>query len=157
MTPKGKKDFQASEVSINAKYGLLSTQWNKFVVDVMLDSAEKELMSQGVESNNIVKIEVPGAYELPLAAKRMLEKDIDAIIALGAVIKGETPHFDFVSSSCANGLTKVSIEANKPVLFGVLTTETEEQAIRRADPKKGNKGAEVALSAMELLEQYASI
>ena len=83
----------------------------------------------------------------------MLEKDIDAVIALGAVIKGETPHFDFVSSSCANGLTRVSLDANKPVLFGVLTTETEEQAIERADPQKGNKGAEVAQSAMELLEK----
>jgi 6,7-dimethyl-8-ribityllumazine synthase len=88
MTPKGKKEFKASNASINAKYGLLSTQWNKFVVDVMLESAEKELTSQGVEPNNIVKIEVPGAYELPLAAKRMLENDIDAVIALGAVIKG---------------------------------------------------------------------
>ena len=157
MTPKGKKEFKASNASINAKYGLLSTQWNKFVVDVMLESAEKELTSQGVEPKNIVKIEVPGAYELPLAAKRMLENDIDAVIALGAVIKGETPHFDFVSSSCANGLTSVSLEANKPVLFGVLTTETEEQAIQRADPKEGNKGAEVAQSAMELLEQLASL
>ena len=156
MTPKGKKEFKASNTSINAKYGLLSTQWNKFVVDVMLENAEKELTSQGVEPNNIVKIEVPGAYELPLAAKRMLENNIDAVIALGAVIKGETPHFDFVSSSCANGLTSVSLEANKPVLFGVLTTETEEQAIQRADPKEGNKGAEVAQSAMELLEQLAS-
>ena len=157
MTPKGKKEFKASNASINAKYGLLSTQWNKFVVDVMLKSAEKELTSQGVEPNNIIKIEVPGAYELPLAAKRMLENDVDAVIALGAVIKGETPHFDFVSSSCANGLTSVSLEANKPVLFGVLTTETEEQAIQRADPKEGNKGAEVAQSAMELLEQLASL
>ena len=100
---------------------------------------------------------MPGAYELPLAAKRMLETDIDAVIALGAVIKGETPHFDFVSSSCANGLTRVSLDANKPVLFGVLTTETEEQAIQRADPQDGNKGAEVAQSAMELLEQLASL
>ena len=157
MTPKGKKEFKASNASINAKYGLLSTQWNKFVVDVMLESAEKELTSQGAEPNNIVKIEVPGAYELPLAAKRMLENDIDAVIALGAVIKGETPHFDFVSSSCANGLTRVSLDANKPVLFGVLTTETEEQAIQRADPKEGNKGAEVAQSAMELIEQLASL
>ena len=157
MTQKEKKEFKASSSSINAKYGLLSTQWNKFVVDVMLESAEKELTSQGVKPNNIVKIEVPGAYELPLAAKRMLENDIDAVIALGAVIKGETPHFDFVSSSCANGLTRVSLDANKPVLFGVLTTETEEQAIQRADPNEGNKGAEVAQSAMELLEQLASL
>ena len=157
MTPKGKQPFKPSIISINSKYGILSTQWNKFVVDVMLENAERELSSKGVPQENIIKMVVPGAYELPLAAKKILEKDVDVVIALGAVIKGETPHFDFVSSSCANGLTKVSIEANKPVLFGVLTTETEEQAIRRADPKKGNKGAEVALSAMELLEQYASL
>ena len=157
MSPKNKQSFNVTEISINSRYGILSTQWNKFVVDVMLESAEKELTSQGVEPKNIIKIEVPGAYELPLAAKRMLENNIDAVIALGAVIKGETPHFDFVSSSCANGLTSVSLEANKPVLFGVLTTETEEQAIQRADPKEGNKGAEVAQSAMELLEQLASL
>ena len=157
MTPKVKQSFKATKISINSKYGLLSTQWNKFVVDVMLENAERELRSKGVTQENIVKIEVPGAYELPLAAKRMLEQDIDAVIALGAVIKGDTPHFDFVSSSCANGLTRVSLDANKPVLFGVLTTETEEQAIQRADPQQGNKGAEVAQSAMELLEQLASL
>ena len=157
MAPKGKQSFKATKISINSKYGLLSTQWNKFVVDVMLENAERELRSKGVIQENIVKIEVPGAYELPLAAKRMLEQDIDAVIALGAVIKGETPHFDFVSSSCANGLTRVSLDANKPVLFGVLTTETEEQAIQRADPQQGNKGAEVAQSAMELLEQLATL
>ena len=157
MAPKGKQSFKATKISINSRYGLLSTRWNKFVVDVMLENAERELRSQGVTQENIVKIEVPGAYELPLAAKRMLEQDIDAVIALGAVIKGETPHFDFVSSSCANGLTRVSLDANKPVLFGVLTTETEEQAIQRADPQQGNKGAEVAQSAMELLEQLASL
>ena len=87
----------------------------------------------------------------------MLEKNVDAVIALGAVIKGETPHFEFVSSSCANGLTRVSLDAKKPVLFGVLTTETEEQAIERADPERGNKGGEVAQSAMELLEKLSSL
>ena len=85
------------------------------------------------------------------------KKNINGIICIGCIAKGETPHFDFVSSSCANGLTRVSLDANKPVLFGVLTTETEEQAIQRADPKDGNKGAEVAQSAMELLEQFASL
>ena len=157
MTPKGKHEFIPTIKSINSRYGLLSTQWNEFVVKVMLENAEKELTSNGVPSENIIKIEVPGAYELPLAAKRVLDMDVDVVIALGAVIKGETPHFTFVSSSCAYGLTRVSLEANKPVLFGVLTTETEEQAIQRADPEKGNKGAEVAQSAMELLEQFASL
>ena len=157
MAPKGKQEFKPSIISINSKYGLLSTQWNSFVVDVMLENAEKELILNGVTQANITKIKVPGAYELPLAAKKILDKDIDVVIALGAVIKGETPHFNFISSSCSNGLTRVSLDANKPVVFGVLTTETEEQAIQRADPSKGNKGAEVAQSAMELLEQFASL
>ena len=157
MNQKGKNDFKASKVSKEAKYGIISTQWNKFVVDVMLENAVHELTSQGVDPKNIKKIEVPGSYELPIAAQKMLEKNVDAVIALGAVIKGETPHFEFVSSSCANGLTRVSLDAKKPVLFGVLTTETEEQAIERADPEKGNKGGEVAQSAMELLEKLSSL
>ena len=101
------------------------------------------------------QIVVPGVFELPGMIAKFIDK-YHAFIALGCVIKGETPHFDFVSSSCANGLTRVSLDSNKPVLFGVLTTETQEQAIQRADPDKGNKGAEVAQSAMELLEQLAS-
>ncbi|MFL2705085.1 MAG: 6,7-dimethyl-8-ribityllumazine synthase [Gammaproteobacteria bacterium] len=157
MNQKGKNDFKASKVSKEAKYGIISTQWNKFVVDVMLENAVHELTSQGVDPKNIKKIEVPGSYELPIAAQKMLEKNVDAVIALGAVIKGETPHFEFVSSSCANGLTRVSLDAKKPVLFGVLTTETEEQAIERADPERGNKGGEVAQSAMELLEKLSSL
>ena len=157
MNQKGKNNFKASKVSKEAKYGIISTQWNKFVVDVMLENAEHELISQGVDPKNIKKIEVPGSYELPIAAQKMLEKNVDAVIALGAVIKGETPHFEFVSSSCANGLTRVSLDAKKPVLFGVLTTETEEQAIERADPERGNKGGEVAQSAMELLEKLSSL
>ena len=157
MNQKGKNNFKASKVSKEAKYGIISTQWNKFVVDVMLENAVHELTSQGVDPKNIKKIEVPGSYELPIAAQKMLEKNVDAVIALGAVIKGETPHFEFVSSSCANGLTRVSLDAKKPVLFGVLTTETEEQAIERADPERGNKGGEVAQSAMELLEKLSSL
>jgi 6,7-dimethyl-8-ribityllumazine synthase len=157
MNQKGKNDFKASKVSKEARYGIISTQWNKFVVDVMLENAVHELTSQGVDPKNIKKIEVPGSYELPIAAQKMLEKNVDAVIALGAVIKGETPHFEFVSSSCANGLTRVSLDAKKPVLFGVLTTETEEQAIERADPERGNKGGEVAQSAMELLEKLSSL
>ncbi len=123
----------------------------------MLENVEHELISQGVDPKNIKKLWVPGSYELPIAAQKMLEKNVDAVIALGAVIKGETPHFEFVSSSCEIGLTRVSLDAKKPVLFGVLTTETEEQAIERADAERGNKGGEVAQSAMELLEKLSSL
>ena len=137
---------------------IVLSEFNTKITERLLKGAvDAFLHYQGLESN--LKIyRVPGAFEIPGTIQQIFHhQQSNAIVALGSVIRGETPHFDFVSSSCANGLTKVSIEANKPVLFGVLTTETEEQAIRRADPKKGNKGAEVALSAMELLEQYASI
>ena len=122
-------------------------------------SKQLEMWSTKHLDNERIKnkiIQVPGVFEIPVVISKNIKK-YDGFIALGCVIKGETPHFDFVSSSCANGLTRVSLDANKPVLFGVLTTETEEQAIQRADPKDGNKGAEVAQSAMELLEQFASL
>ena len=109
-----------------------------------------------MHKENIFHLEVPGAFELPLSAKRLgKRKDIDAIIALGAIIKGETPHFDMIANSCATGLITVSLEINKPVIFGVLTTNNYEQALERADSRKGNKGSEAALSAMLLLENLS--
>ena len=123
------------------------------ISNALLQSALKNFNKKNF---SIKIITVPGAFEIPVTISRNINK-FHGFVALGCVIKGETPHFDFVSSSCANGLTRVSLDANKPVLFGVLTTETEEQAIQRADPKDGNKGAEVAQSAMELLEQFASL
>ena len=156
MSKKGNILIEPSDLSKRGKYGLITTQWNKDIVEVLFKNAEKELLKRGVNKENIFHLEVPGAFELPLSAKKMGErKDIDAIIALGAIVKGETPHFDVIANSCATGLINVSLEINKPVIFGVLTTNNYEQALERADSRKGNKGSEVALSAMLLLENLS--
>ncbi len=156
MSKKGNILIEPSEESKRSKYVLITTQWNKDIVEILFKNAEKELLKKGVHKKNILHLEVPGAFELPLSAKKFGErKDIDAIIALGAIIKGETPHFDMIANSCAAGLINVSLEINKPVIFGVLTTNNYEQAVERADSKKGNKGAEAALSAMLLLENLS--
>jgi 6,7-dimethyl-8-ribityllumazine synthase len=100
-------------------------------------------------------LEIPGAFEIPLAAKS-IAANVDAVIALGAIIKGDTPHFDFIASSCAQGIVQVSIEEKKPVIFGVLTTNNEEQALVRSDANRENKGAEFARSAMQMIEALSS-
>jgi len=96
-------------------------------------------------------MEVPGAFEVPLASKSLASK-VDAVIALGAIVKGDTPHFDFIASSCAQGIVQASLEENKPIIFGVLTTNNVEQALERSDANRENKGAEFARSAMQMIE-----
>ena len=100
-------------------------------------------------------MEVPGAFELPLASKSLASK-VDAVIALGAIVKGDTPHFDFIASSCAHGVVQASLEENKPIIFGVLTTNNVEQALQRSDANRENKGAEFARSAMQMIEALSS-
>jgi 6,7-dimethyl-8-ribityllumazine synthase len=100
-------------------------------------------------------MEVPGAFEIPLASKS-LASNVDAVIALGAIVKGDTPHFDFIASSCAQGIVQASLEEKKPIIFGVLTTNNEEQALERSDANRGNKGAEFARSAMQMIEALSS-
>ena len=156
MTSKVEIKLNTTDVSRESNYGIIHTQWNKAVVQLLLENTKKELISQGVAADNINCTEVPGAFELPYAAKKMIQQgNLDVIIALGAIIKGETYHFELIANSCSYGLTKVSLESNKPILFGVLTTNTEAEALVRADPEKGNKGAEVARTAMFMLEQLS--
>ncbi|MBL4679294.1 MAG: 6,7-dimethyl-8-ribityllumazine synthase, partial [Pseudomonadales bacterium] len=131
---------------------IIVARFNGFVVESLLEGALDLLKRQGVNDNNITVVRVPGAFEMPLVAKKIAEKkDCDAIIALGAVIRGSTPHFDFVAGECASGLASVSLEEKIPVAFGVLTTDTIEQAIERSGTKAGNKGADAALSALEMV------
>jgi len=155
MSKKGKIIMKPSDASISSRYAIIYTQWNKDIVDILLENTEEALLERNVSANNIHKLEVPGAFELPLAAKKIAKGNFDAIIALGCIIRGETPHFDFIANSCASGLIKVSLEINKPVIFGVLTTNSYEQALERADPKKGNKGLEAALSAMLFIDNLS--
>ena len=148
---KGITKFSPSPQSIDANYGIVYTSWNKKIVCSLLENTKQELFSLGVNENNILVMEVPGAFEIPLAAKS-LASNVDAVIALGAIVKGDTPHFEFIASSCAQGIVQVSLDENKPIIFGVLTTNNEEQALERSDANRQNKGAEFARSAMQMIE-----
>ncbi|MDA0787836.1 MAG: 6,7-dimethyl-8-ribityllumazine synthase [Proteobacteria bacterium] len=141
-------DFSAS----TGRYGIVVARFNEFVVNSLVEGALDALKRHGVADGNVTVVKVPGAFELPLAARRLARTgDYDAIIALGAVIRGGTPHFDYVAGQCASGIARVSLEEDLPVAFGVLTTDTIEQAIERSGSKAGNKGADAALTALEMV------
>ena len=141
-------DFQVD----GAKFTLVASRFNSFIVDRLVEGAVDALKRHGITGDNIELVKVPGAFELPLAAKKIADaKKADAVIALGAVIRGSTPHFDFVAAECTKGLASVSLESNVIVSNGVITTDTIEQAIERAGTKAGNKGAEAALTAIEMV------
>ncbi len=135
-----------------ARFALLVTRFNSFVVDSLLEGALDTLRRHGAEEGDLHVVRVPGAFEMPLVAARLAKTgDYDAIVALGAVIRGGTPHFEYVAGECTKGLAGVSMQHDIPVGFGVLTVDTIEQAIERAGTKAGNKGAEAALSAIEMV------
>ena len=135
-----------------ARFGLLTARFNSFIVDSLVEGAIDTLKRHGATDKDIEVVKVPGAFEMPLAAARMAaKKEYDAIIALGAVIRGGTPHFEYVAGECTKGLAMVSMQHDVPVAFGVLTVDSIEQAIERAGTKAGNKGAEAALSAIEMV------
>lgn len=141
------------------KFALVVGRFNSFVVESLVDGALDALERHGeVNTQDITLVRVPGAYELPIAAKKLAEQNkYDAIIALGAVIRGGTPHFDFVAGECNKGLAQVSLDHGIPVAFGVITTDSIEQAIERSGTKAGNKGAEAAVCALEMVNVLASI
>lgn len=141
------------------KFAIVVARFNGFVVESLLEGALDTLERHGeVNPDDITIVRVPGAYELPLAAKKVAQKGtFDAIIAIGAVIRGGTPHFDFVAGECNKGLGQVSLDAGIPVAFGVITTDSIEQAIERSGTKAGNKGAEAALCALEMVNVMAAI
>ena len=142
----------------DGRYAIVVGRFNQFVVDSLVGGAVDALVRHGVDEDNITVIRVPGAYEIPLAAQAVAEKgDVDAIIALGAVIRGSTPHFDYVAGESASGLNKVQMDTGVPCAFGVLTVDTIEQAIERAGTKAGNKGAEAALVAIEMVSVLRQI
>ncbi|HPQ97436.1 MAG: 6,7-dimethyl-8-ribityllumazine synthase [Thiothrix sp.] len=149
---QGIKTIEGSFTPFKARYGIAVARFNGFVVESLLAGAVDALRRHGVEEVDIEIVRVPGAFELPLVAQSMaVNGDYDAIIALGAVIRGSTAHFDYVAGEAAKGLAKVSLDHDIPVIFGVLTTDTIEQAIERAGTKAGNKGSEAALGAIEMV------
>lgn len=132
-------------------FAIVAARFNEFIVEQLIRGAVDQLKRHGASDKQIELIRVPGAFDMPVAARRLaLSKRYHAIVALGAVIKGATPHFDYVSGECASGLARVAADTGVPVSFGVLTTDTIEQAIERAGTKAGNKGADAALVALEL-------
>ena len=136
----------------DARIALLVSRFNSFVVESLLEGAIDTLKRHGADERDLQIVRVPGAYEMPIAAQRLAaSKRFEAIIALGAVIRGGTPHFEYVAGECTKGLSQVSLQHDIPIAFGVLTVDTIEQAIERAGTKAGNKGGEAAMSAIEMI------
>ena len=137
------------------KFGIVVSEWNNSVTDSLLEGALQTLIHHGAARENIIITRVPGSFELSLGAQRLAsKKDIDAVICLGCVIQGETRHFEFICNAVAYGITEVSLKYNKPVIFGVLTTDTYQQALDRAGGKHGNKGDEAAVTAIKMLYDH---
>ena len=136
----------------NKRFAIIVSEWNDSVTEALYDGAYNTLRENGVPKDNIIRKNVPGSFELSLAAQWVAnEKDIDAVICLGCVIQGETKHFDFICNAVANGLTNVGLKFNKPVIFRVLTPNSQQQALDRAGGKHGNKGDEAAITAIKML------
>ena len=139
------------------KVGIVISRFNVFITEHLLSGAINELVSRGVDEDDIEVIRVPGAFEIPMAAKKICSRGKDVILCLGAVIRGGTPHFDYVAGEAARGVAAVARDADIPVMFGVLTTDNIEQAEDRAGGKFGNKGAETALAAIEMATLFKKL
>ena len=140
------------------KFALVASRFNEFITSKMIGGAEDMLKRHGVIDDNISVYWVPGAFEIPVVAKKIVESGkVDGVICLGCVIRGATPHFDYVSAEVSKGIASVGLQGTIPVIFGVLTTDSIEQAIERAGTKAGNKGADAAMSAIEMINLYSVI
>lgn len=147
------KTFEGKLVSQGIKVGIVAARFNEFIVSRLIGGCEDTLLRHGVKGEDIDLAWVPGAFEIPLIAKKMAESGrYDAVIALGAVIRGSTSHYDYVCAEVSKGIAAVSLESGVPVLFGVLTTENIEQAVERAGTKAGNKGYDSAMAAIEMVD-----
>lgn len=143
--------LEANLIGKGLKIGIVAARFNEFIVSKLVSGALDGLKRHGVEEEDIVISYVPGAFEIPLIAKKMAESNkYDAVICLGAVIKGATSHYDLVCNECSKGIASVSLETGIPIMFGVVTTDNIEQAIERAGTKAGNKGYDVSVSAIEM-------
>lgn len=148
------------EGKINAtglKFGIVVSRFNSFISEKLVEGAVDALVRNGARGGDITIVRVPGAFEIPATAKILSGRGYDAIICLGAVIRGSTPHFDYVASEVSKGVAQVSMESKVPVIFGVLTTDNIEQAIERAGTKSGNKGWDAAVTAIEMVNLYREL
>jgi 6,7-dimethyl-8-ribityllumazine synthase len=154
----GIQEIEGQLVVRGARIALLVSRFNSFIVESLVSGAVDALKRHGAEERELQIIRVPGAYEMPIAAKRLAASQrYDAIIALGAVIRGGTPHFEYVAGECTKGLSHVSLQYDIPIAFGVLTVDSIEQAIERAGSKAGNKGFDAAVAAIEMANLYKAL
>jgi len=152
------KVIEGDFTQCSGRYALVVGRFNGFVVESLVEGAVDTLLRHGISKDDITIVRVPGAYEMPLAVKRVAEiTEYDAVIALGAVIRGGTPHFDYVAGEASSGLGAVSLDSDVPVSFGVLTVDSIEQAIERSGTKAGNKGAEAAITALEMVSLFKKL
>ena len=150
--------IEANLLAHDLKFAILSTRWNHLIVDRLVEGAELAFVQHGGKTENLDHYLAPGSYEVPLVARKLAESGkYDAIVCLGAVIKGDTDHYDFVAGGAANGILNTSLHTGVPVAFGVLTTDTVEQALNRAGIKAGNKGGEAVLAMIETVNLLRQI
>jgi 6,7-dimethyl-8-ribityllumazine synthase len=152
------KEISAPDLGRDMSIAVVAGRFNRFIVDQLVSGVQDALNRQGIEESRQALVWVPGAFELPLMAEQLASSgEYDAVIALGAVVRGGTPHFDFVAGECASGLTRVSLDHGIPVTFGVLTTDTVDQALERAGTGAGNKGFDAAMTAIEMVETMRAV
>jgi 6,7-dimethyl-8-ribityllumazine synthase len=152
------KTIEGKIVASKMRFGIVASRFNDFIGGRLIEGAVDALIRSGADEKEILIVRVPGAFELPLAAKKMAKSGrFDAIICLGAVIRGATPHFEYISAEVSKGIAAIGMETEIPIAFGVLTTDTIEQAIERAGAKAGNKGWDAALSAIEMVDLFRKL
>ncbi|HTK38685.1 MAG TPA: 6,7-dimethyl-8-ribityllumazine synthase [Pyrinomonadaceae bacterium] len=152
------KIYRGKMTAEGFRFAIIASRWNDFLTSKLVDGALDALESHGVDESSVEIFKVPGSFELPLSCKKVAESGrFDAVIAIGVVIRGETPHFDYVAGEAASGISRAAMETGVPVLFSVITANTLEQAINRAGVKAGNKGYEAAVSAIEIVNLYREI
>jgi 6,7-dimethyl-8-ribityllumazine synthase len=151
------KTLEGKLTADKLRFALVVSRFNDFLTARLLEGAVDTLLRHGAAEKDLTVVKVPGAYELPLACGKLAGKGYDAVIALGAIIRGETPHFDYVAAEAAKGIAQVSLESGVPVAFGIVTADNLEQAIERAGTKQGNKGADAAMTAIEMANLFKSI
>lgn len=152
------KIIEGKIVAKGMKFGIVASRFNDFICGRLIEGTVDALMRAGTEEKDITIYKVPGSFELPLTAKKLAKSGrYDAVICLGAIIRGATPHFEYISAEVSKGIAVVGLETEVPVVFGVLTTDTIEQAIERAGTKSGNKGADAAMTAIEMVDLFKKI
>jgi 6,7-dimethyl-8-ribityllumazine synthase len=154
-SPAGPSLWEGGLEARGRRFAIVAARFNQFVVEGLVSGAQETLLRLGAAGEDIALARVPGAFEIPPVARRLVKSGrFDAVICLGAVIRGATPHFDYVAGEAARGVAEVARKADIPVIFGILTTDTVEQAVDRSGAKSGNKGAEAALAAVEMVNLY---